>query len=360
MIDEFIALLRGLARDKLTQREMEELRQKLFILMSQGREAVDSLNGAGVITGLNADLLDGQHGAYYRDAEKLNGQPGSYYLNATNLNAGTLHPDRFSAYADLVAEDRLGMSAGQVAPGDHTHAGLGGNTNDIYLTLDGFLAPATSVFSLVIPRDSEVEAVYLHCRNTGTSGTTIIDVNRNGSTMFTTQSNRPALAYNDPDGVASGVTDIVELLAGDLLTVDIDAAAAGSEGLNVVVRLRNAVDATARRAQLYFASFGILETGYIPARYYNRAGRTRTMMSVWLNCETPPQGQSLIVDILLNGASIFAQPEHRPSINPGAYGGYATQIASPNWQHGDYLMCNIVQVGSPYPGSDLVITIVYY
>ena len=38
------------------------------------------------------------------DADMLDGQHGSYYLNATNINAGTLSPNWYSAYADLLAE----------------------------------------------------------------------------------------------------------------------------------------------------------------------------------------------------------------------------------------------------------------
>ena len=52
-------------------------------------------------SGLDADLLDGQHGAYYQDA-------GS-------LNAGTLATDRYSAYGDLGAEGYLGDAAGDLA-----------------------------------------------------------------------------------------------------------------------------------------------------------------------------------------------------------------------------------------------------
>ncbi len=44
-------------------------------------------------------------------------------LNATNVSSGTLSTDRFSAYADLVAESKIGTGAAQVAQGDHTHAG---------------------------------------------------------------------------------------------------------------------------------------------------------------------------------------------------------------------------------------------
>ena len=72
----------------------------------------------GATSGLDADLLDGQHGSYYQDAGNLNagtialariptnltgknadqldGQEGSYYQNASNLNAGTVPLARLS------------------------------------------------------------------------------------------------------------------------------------------------------------------------------------------------------------------------------------------------------------------------
>jgi preprotein translocase subunit Sec61beta len=114
---------------------------------------------------LNADLLDGQHGSYYRNATNLNagtvatdrysayadlgaegylgnaagdlaqnngalqatlnadlldGQTGSFYQNAANLNAGTLATDRYSAYSDLGAEGYLGNAAGDLAQNNDT------------------------------------------------------------------------------------------------------------------------------------------------------------------------------------------------------------------------------------------------
>lgn len=70
----------------------------------------------------------------------------------------------------------------------------------------------------------------------GTAGTTAttVDVNINGTTIFTTQANRPSLA--------SGVTtvkvtnmNVVEIPAGGRVTVDIDAAGSGSASLTVQV-----------------------------------------------------------------------------------------------------------------------------
>jgi hypothetical protein len=61
------------------------------------------------------------------NAAQLGGQPPANYATATHthdagaISAGTLSTDRFSAYADLAAETKIGAAAGQVAAGNHTH-----------------------------------------------------------------------------------------------------------------------------------------------------------------------------------------------------------------------------------------------
>lgn len=84
--------------------------------------------GAG--SGLDADLLDGQHGTFYR--------------NASNLNAGTLNTARFSAYADLSAEGYLGNASGDLARNNGT---LQSNLN--VDRLDGH-TPVLSLTPLII------------------------------------------------------------------------------------------------------------------------------------------------------------------------------------------------------------------
>ncbi|MEX1311587.1 MAG: hypothetical protein AB1Z65_14270 [Candidatus Sulfomarinibacteraceae bacterium] len=70
-----------------------------------GAVSADSFAGDGsALTGIiasDADTLDGEHGAFYRDAG--------------NLNAGTVPTGRYSAAADLAAEGHLGDAAGDLA-----------------------------------------------------------------------------------------------------------------------------------------------------------------------------------------------------------------------------------------------------
>ncbi len=65
--------------------------------LQDGAALAEILDDDGSGSGLDADLLDGQHGSYYRDA--------------SNINAGTLGNAYFSAYSDLVAEGYLDNNA---------------------------------------------------------------------------------------------------------------------------------------------------------------------------------------------------------------------------------------------------------
>jgi len=89
--------------------------------------ALKNVDGSG--SGLDADLLDGQEGTFYRnasnlnagtvplacipttltgkDADKLDGQDGSFYQNGSNINAGTISKDRLPAEAVRTDTDAI-------------------------------------------------------------------------------------------------------------------------------------------------------------------------------------------------------------------------------------------------------------
>lgn len=93
---------------------------------------VKAADGAG--SGLDADLLDGQSAAAFAAA--------SHTHAATDMASGTLSPDRYSAYSDLVAESKIGAGSTQVAAGNHTHQNL--PIAFAFINSDGTKASATS------------------------------------------------------------------------------------------------------------------------------------------------------------------------------------------------------------------------
>jgi hypothetical protein len=116
---------------------------------------------------------------------------------------------------------------------------IGGGGGDPVFHVEGALIAATDVNGVYIcPRAATILAAYVYCRIPGSASSTIVDVNLNGVTIFTTQANRPELAWNDADQVVkSGVPDIVDLVENDVISIDIDQVATGSKDLSVVVAL---------------------------------------------------------------------------------------------------------------------------
>jgi hypothetical protein len=143
------------------------------------------------------------------------------------------------------------------------------------LNVDGVLAVATDVAAYIVPGNAEITSVQIRCKTKGTSSSTIIDVHRIDfetsvdSTIFTTQANRPTLAYNDADGIAeSGTPDIITLTKGDLLLVHIDQVAPGAADLTVVVGI-TWLGATAGGGVNIFR-----ELTDVPSSFADKAGQT--------------------------------------------------------------------------------------
>jgi len=109
-----------------------------------------------------------------------------------------------------------------------------GSTILHYFT-DGYLAVASGICTFIVPKAMTISGVYFACQYAGDSGSTIIDVIKNGTSIFTTQENRPELVYTE--NYASGTPDITELVAGDIINIDIPQIAEDAYGLSVSINL---------------------------------------------------------------------------------------------------------------------------
>lgn len=84
---------------------------------------------------------------------------------------------------------------------------------------DGFLAPC----------DLTVLRIQIYSDVAPTGADLIIDVNKNGTTMFTTQANRPRVVDGDNAG-ADAVPDVLTIAKGDRIDIDIDQIGSGTAG----------------------------------------------------------------------------------------------------------------------------------
>lgn len=112
--------------------------------------------------------------------------------------------------------------------------GIGGGNSVI--AIPGKLAVTDyAAAEYLITGATTIQYWYIYCRTTGSASDTIIDVHKNGTTVFTTQANRPTLAYNDANGWAkSGLADVTTFVEGDVLSFHIDQIATDAADLIIV------------------------------------------------------------------------------------------------------------------------------
>lgn len=83
---------------------------------------------------------------------------------------------------------------------------------------------------IIVPQEAVIVGVVLHRITAGSGSSTIVDLNINGTTAFTTQANRPtvtAAAGNSASSTTS-LPDVTSVLPGEYLSIDIDQVETGT------------------------------------------------------------------------------------------------------------------------------------
>ena len=118
---------------------------------------------------------------------------------------------------------------------------LAADTSNIITTLTfavvGTLATGTDKApTLLAPCTLTITKVKLVVKTAPTGAAIIVDVNKNGTTIFTTQANRPQIAISGTTG-DSGTPDVTALAETDKLTIDIDQVGSTVAGADLTVEL---------------------------------------------------------------------------------------------------------------------------
>lgn len=132
----------------------------------------------------------------------------------------------------ILWEDIIGSTAGVEAVID----GMGLEGDGYRFGAGGRLAVVESVDTpLIVGRNTAIYQWWVYIENTGTAGSTIIDILKDGVSVFTDPADRPEIAFDDADGkVLSVVANVVDYTVGSIITCDIAQIATGAEGLSVV------------------------------------------------------------------------------------------------------------------------------
>lgn len=84
-------------------------------------------------------------------------------------------------------------------------------------------------------RTLTISKVWLSIGTAPTGSSLIVDVNKNGTTIYTTQANRPAIAASSFVSPLSTNMDVTTIADGDYLSFDIDQIGSTVAGSNLII-----------------------------------------------------------------------------------------------------------------------------
>ena len=87
----------------------------------------------------------------------------------------------------------------------------------------------------IMPSDGTIIEVMAIVGDNGSASSTIVDVHKNGTTIFTTQGNRPEIAHDDADKYDTGVPDVTSFVQYDVFTADIDQVGTDAKDLRIIL-----------------------------------------------------------------------------------------------------------------------------
>jgi hypothetical protein len=100
----------------------------------------------------------------------------------------------------------------------------------------GVLTTQVGVGRFLFPLSAKIVSAIMAVNTAPTGASIICDVNKNGTTIFTTQANRPAIAATSFASSAA-VPDVTTFAIGDYLTVDIDQVGSTIAGADLVLQV---------------------------------------------------------------------------------------------------------------------------
>jgi hypothetical protein len=148
------------------------------------------------------------------------------------LAQSNTHASADTDSAPTALHHTLGTGANQAAAGNHTHT-LTFSLTSFFKT--GALTVTTGTQRLPIDGAYTIVGTRLMVGTAPTGANLIVDVNKNGTTIYTTQGNRPSVVATQNAGGPGTTPDVTALVAGDYLTVDIDQIGSTIAGSDLTV-----------------------------------------------------------------------------------------------------------------------------
>lgn len=170
----------------------------------------------------------------------------SSYPNAldnldTNKSNSTISKDDHAQHHDDMADaiNKIEATLGTALAGVYQDLAtrlLNQTKDTTSFSISGSLSSGTGAGRLTFPFNAKILGVIASIGTAPVGNSVIVDVLKNGITLFTTQANRPTIAVGT-NASALKVPDVTSVLAGDFITVNIAQVGSSTPGSNLTVTL---------------------------------------------------------------------------------------------------------------------------
>lgn len=111
------------------------------------------------------------------------------------------------------------------------------DTETFVWALSGVMTTRTGLQGLPLGTSYRLVEVRARINTAPTGLALVVDVNKNGTTIYGTQANRPTIAIGG-NAATGGTASVTTFAAGDVLTVDVDQVGSTVAGSDLVVAIR--------------------------------------------------------------------------------------------------------------------------
>jgi len=109
-------------------------------------------------------------------------------------------------------------------------------TRSMLFYIDDVLKVETNAIGFIAPMNLTITEIRLAVDTAPTGANLIIDINKNGTTLYTTQANRPTITVSGTSSTAT-LPDVLNIAIGDKISLDIDQIGSTVAGENLSVTI---------------------------------------------------------------------------------------------------------------------------
>ncbi len=169
-------------------------------------------------------------------------QVGDHLYISDPGGTGSVRITDDSDWADgyLVSEDGFGSTLASQFPVRAVEGigeGVFAYAPSFSFFMTGNVSASANKWGIVLPFACNFFSCNARVLTAPASQSILLDIHQNGTTIFTTQGSRVAIAAAATSGSHVGFPDIFEFAAGDILTFDLDQVGSGTTGANMAVTL---------------------------------------------------------------------------------------------------------------------------